>query len=288
MISMYFSDNQTKQKAFDRYYNAMAKSNFKQGRKLQALINQEAEDEAMTEKMSSLYASSTAKQHDYEYDTISKKMVKKVEKPVSQLKESKTKTRTYVHESTDVKSEAPPARPRRSSIEMFMEDQKTDEFIRTTRVWDGRRDTKPTNQDIKNRANQYVKQYQKEQKQKKMNSNRMNASDAKLAKEMLAEVIASDGDDVSSDTSSVKREIAQERTEAAVNPSIRREYTNEIEDFKPYARQKLYKQMKAKYENLVDARKGNGYFVKNFTQPKGSSGRQKMDAYKTELKGMLD
>jgi len=115
---MYFAANQQKQKAFDQYYNAMATSNFKQGRKLRALINQEADDAALTEKLASLYASSTAKSHEYDYDTVSKKLRGRVKKPA----EGKTmKARMYVHESTD--SQQTPTPTRRASIDEFLQDR---------------------------------------------------------------------------------------------------------------------------------------------------------------------
>ncbi|ETI55200.1 hypothetical protein F442_02066 [Phytophthora nicotianae P10297] len=86
MNRMYFADNQQKQKAFDRCYGQMATSHFKQGRKLRALINQEAAEEALTEQMAKLYASSNAKQHEYDYDEVSKKLRGKVDKPVDHSK----------------------------------------------------------------------------------------------------------------------------------------------------------------------------------------------------------
>jgi hypothetical protein len=60
-LSTYFSDNQSKQKSFDRYYDKMARRDFIQGRKLRALIAQEAADESMTDKLAQLYMSSVGK-----------------------------------------------------------------------------------------------------------------------------------------------------------------------------------------------------------------------------------
>ncbi|GMF19196.1 unnamed protein product [Phytophthora lilii] len=54
-MSGFFSDNQTKQKAYDRYYNTMAKSDFVQGKKLKALIQRESLDDASTDSLANLF-----------------------------------------------------------------------------------------------------------------------------------------------------------------------------------------------------------------------------------------
>lgn len=121
--SMYFSSNQSKQKAFDRYYNAMARSNFKQGVKLKALINQEAADASLADQLASMYMQAVGKTRDYEYDTVNDKM-KRAKPPVVKGSIAKTRevkvnipkksskaTRKYVHESTDsdLKEQAKPS-----------------------------------------------------------------------------------------------------------------------------------------------------------------------------------
>ncbi|DBA02148.1 TPA: hypothetical protein N0F65_004783 [Lagenidium giganteum] len=62
----FFTDNQTKQKAYDRYYNAMAKSDFVQGRKLKALIQQESLDEASADSLANLFAQVMNKSREYD------------------------------------------------------------------------------------------------------------------------------------------------------------------------------------------------------------------------------
>jgi hypothetical protein len=99
---MYFASNQRKQHAFDKYFNAMARSNFKQGRKLRALIKNEADDAAMTDKLASIYASSLAKGNDYEYDSVSSKLKKKVSAPVEETPMPVAKAkRAYVQNNSD-------------------------------------------------------------------------------------------------------------------------------------------------------------------------------------------
>ncbi|DAZ93621.1 TPA: hypothetical protein N0F65_003761 [Lagenidium giganteum] len=80
----FFTDNQTKQKAYDKYYNEMAKSDFVQGRKLQALIQKESLDEASADSLANLFAQVMAKNREYDYDQITKKLTKGVFKPVQE------------------------------------------------------------------------------------------------------------------------------------------------------------------------------------------------------------
>jgi hypothetical protein len=115
--SVYFASNQAKQKAFDRYYNAMAKSDFKQGVKLRALIEQNAADSSLVDQLASLYLQAVGKTRDYEYDTIDDKLKKaappvikngkKKEVKVSIDKSTKKPKRVYVHETTDTPASSP-------------------------------------------------------------------------------------------------------------------------------------------------------------------------------------
>ncbi|EEY65114.1 uncharacterized protein PITG_16307 [Phytophthora infestans T30-4] len=75
-MSGFYSDNQTKQNAFDRYYNAMAKSDFVQGKKLKALIRKENLDDASTDSLAHLFQQVMGKKREYEYDQITKKQLK--------------------------------------------------------------------------------------------------------------------------------------------------------------------------------------------------------------------
>ncbi|GMF32489.1 unnamed protein product [Phytophthora lilii] len=75
-MSGFFSDNQTKQKAFDRYYNAMAKSDFVQGKKVKALIQHESLDDASSDSLANLFQQVMAKNREYDYDQITRKLLK--------------------------------------------------------------------------------------------------------------------------------------------------------------------------------------------------------------------
>ncbi|DBA02861.1 TPA: hypothetical protein N0F65_006651 [Lagenidium giganteum] len=84
----FFSDNQTKQKAYDRYCNAMAKSDFVQGAKLKAMIQQQALDDASSDLLANLFQQVMSKSRDYDYDQITSKLTKKAPKPVKGSKPS--------------------------------------------------------------------------------------------------------------------------------------------------------------------------------------------------------
>ena len=141
-MSGFFSDNQTKQKAYDRYYNQVAKSNYVQGRKLKAMINQEGVDDASTDSLAALFQKAMMKSHDYEYDQITRKLMQRAPAVLSDskqpkaksakatggipvnLKGKKTKTK-YVPEMTDTDILMTP--PRSASSEKNFEQKMSDE-----------------------------------------------------------------------------------------------------------------------------------------------------------------
>ncbi|OQS03719.1 hypothetical protein THRCLA_21093, partial [Thraustotheca clavata] len=69
----FFSDNQTKQKAYDSYYNAMAKSDFVQGAKLQAKLREQGLDDASSESLAKLFQQVIGQSREYDYDKLLKK-----------------------------------------------------------------------------------------------------------------------------------------------------------------------------------------------------------------------
>lgn len=135
---MFFASNQKKQKAFDRNYNAMAKSDYAQGHKLQALIKNEAMNDALTDKLAQLYASSVNKAHNYEYDRIEHKLKNKVTLPEKRTHSPSTQQsaksdnpakRVYVHESTDTQPEYEEKAPAGHKIDLE-ESKRNREFIK--------------------------------------------------------------------------------------------------------------------------------------------------------------
>ncbi|GMF22379.1 unnamed protein product [Phytophthora lilii] len=70
----FFSDTQTKQKAYDRYYNAMSKNDFVQGKKLKALIQRESLDDASTDSLANLFQQRAAKRAAHRDEDLSRKL----------------------------------------------------------------------------------------------------------------------------------------------------------------------------------------------------------------------
>ncbi|GMF33554.1 unnamed protein product [Phytophthora lilii] len=86
----------------------MAKSDFVQGKKLKALIQRESLDDASTDSPANLFQQVMGKSREYEYDQITKKLLKGPEGPpeiikgeASEIPKSSKKKHTYVPQSTD-------------------------------------------------------------------------------------------------------------------------------------------------------------------------------------------
>ncbi|GMF59701.1 unnamed protein product [Phytophthora fragariaefolia] len=125
-MNSFVTDNQMKQKAHDRYYYAIAKRDFIQGRKLKALIDKESLDDASTEQLAQLYQKVTPKSREYDYDSVSGRLSRKKPAPIKgeqkynteKTKEpteetspkkaspQKQKKNTYIPESTDPETTA--------------------------------------------------------------------------------------------------------------------------------------------------------------------------------------
>lgn len=104
-MSLYFADNQSKQAAFDRTYNARARSDYAQGRKLQALIKKENIDDALTDQLASLYANTLRKAGEYEYDRISRALKKSAPEILVKGEAPAKSGRTRVYKETEMQTE---------------------------------------------------------------------------------------------------------------------------------------------------------------------------------------
>ncbi|KAF4047486.1 hypothetical protein GN244_ATG00040 [Phytophthora infestans] len=94
VMSGFFSDNQTKQKAYDRYYNAMAKSDFAQGKKPKALIQNESLDDASADSLANLFQQVMAKNRPKGPPEI-------IKGEAHEAPKASKKKHTYVPQSTD-------------------------------------------------------------------------------------------------------------------------------------------------------------------------------------------
>ncbi|GMF65768.1 unnamed protein product [Phytophthora lilii] len=285
-LSSYFSDNQTKQKAYDRFYNQMARSDFVQRRKLKALIAQEAADESLTDKLAQLYMSSVGKAPEYDYD----KVLKKIQKAKPEVEKG-----TAVKIPVASASPATPAtarRPRRSSMEIFLEDQGTNKFIKETKqeLWERKhkKTTIPDNAREKAEADveSYIYDYQKKQRAKKSSTRReLTISEMEEAKKRLAEKILQQDEAPKSEKKKANRRLRMDddETETKIapevlerqrnvermtklikdNPNVKAKYVAIINSFKSsqnYDQVGLYNKLMTTVSGDIDARTRDGYF----------------------------
>ncbi|GMF37995.1 unnamed protein product [Phytophthora lilii] len=298
-FSSYFSDNQTKQKAYDKYYNQMARSDFVQRRKLKALIAQEAADESLTDKLAQLYMGSVGKAPDYDYDRV----LKKIQKSKPEVVKGPTVEIPTAPSSETPATQPRRGRPRRSSVDMILQDQGTNQFIKQTRRELFDRSSKKTNmagdaeEKAFNDAEEYVYEYQKKQRAKKA-TNRRELNDAELveAKKRIAEKILQQNDAAADARPAEKAKQAKRRlrmgddeTETKISPeelerrqnlarmkelvkfnkAIRQKYEGVIKSFvqqKNYSQTQLYDALQRTVGSDIDDRTHDGYFEANGTK----------------------
>jgi hypothetical protein len=311
-LSTYFSDNQTKQKAYDRYYDQKARSDFVQRRKLRALIAQEASDESLTDKLAQLYMSSVGKAPDYAYDKVLKKL-QKAKPDVRTPEVSIPITATPATPATEPRR----GRPRRSSVDAILQDQGTNQFIKQTRRELFDRSSKKTNmagdaeEKAFNDAEEYVFEYQKKQRAKK-SKNRRELNDAELveARKRIAEKILQQNEAAADTRPAEKAKQAKRRlrmddddTEEKMSPEDLRRHQMENDHTKgEYAhllrmrtREKKFDQqsLKAEFRELfqkrVDKIAGPGYFEKNYpTISPTAKSKSSFNNHKKSVKEFLD
>lgn len=314
-LSTYFSDNQTKQKAYDRYYGQKARSDFVQRRKLRALIAQEASDESLTDKLAQLYMSSVGKAPDYAYDTVSKK-----------LEKAKPKTVVGTPEVSIPAAPATPAtpateprrgRPRRSSVDAILQDQGTNQFIKQTRreLFDRRskKTTIPDDAEEKafNDAEEYVYEYQKKQRGKKAKNRReLNDAERVEAKKRIAEKILQQDEAAADMRPAEKAKQARRRlrmeddeTEEKMSPEDLRRHQMENDQAKgeyvhlmrmrtrekKFDQQSLKAEFRELFQKRVDKIAGPGYFEKNYpTISPTAKSKSSFNNHKKSVKDFLD
>lgn len=199
---MYFASNQKKQRAFDRTYNAMARSNFVQGHKLKTLIQKEAADSALADQLAQLYMQAVGKNIEYDYNTINDKLQRKpppvIKSKPKKAKQSTQAKRAYVQESTDthkkkeassnvrveteisddeLEEKAPiPQSPTAAAHASFMNEQATQDFIKGTAAkYPERHDgfkTKNLDKVLKDQTTEFIKR-QLQGRKDKVKSNRV-------------------------------------------------------------------------------------------------------------------
>ncbi|KAE9093441.1 hypothetical protein PF005_g18197 [Phytophthora fragariae] len=182
------------QKAYDQFYNQRARSDFVQRRKLRAIIAQDSADESLTDKLAQLYMGAVGKAPEYGYDKVLKK--------VQMAKPEVVKGPTI--EIPKAPASATPAstrRPRRSSMEIFLEDQATNKFIHDTRqeLWERKHKKTIIPSDARDKAEadveSYVYDYQKRQRAKKASNRReLTADEIEAVKKQVVDQVMQTAD----------------------------------------------------------------------------------------------
>lgn len=216
----FFTDNQTKQKAYDRYYNAMAKSDFMQGRKLKALIQKESLDEASADSLANLFQQVMAKTREYDYDQITQKLKKgapevvkgessqtkkaaKVKMPSKKNNKPKVK---YVPEVTDpdVTMTTPPSR-KSSSEKNFEREMSDDNMVSPPRTAED-----PFELPFRPPVRMNIKRKDFSEEEKEMDSDADNYFDALFGTDSITRV----------DTDTVNKKIEKNGDDEALNDEI--------------------------------------------------------------------
>ncbi|GMF55269.1 unnamed protein product [Phytophthora fragariaefolia] len=194
-LSSYFSDNQSKQKVYDKYYDQKTRSDFVQRRKLKALITQEAADESLTDKLAQLYMSSVSKAPDYDYDRVLKKVQKskpdvpKVENPPPPSKFAEN-IRRKSRQDNEIPQTPGTTRPNcRESMEFFKEVFNHDKPKFDSFRWEEfkARSYADAIKIAQREARKYVEDYQKMASSDKSNANRVLSADQE--EEAIDEVV---------------------------------------------------------------------------------------------------
>ncbi|KAL7995821.1 hypothetical protein Plhal703r1_c42g0141711 [Plasmopara halstedii] len=288
----FFSDNQTKQKASDRYYNAMAKSDFVQGKKLKAIILKENLDDASTDSLANLFQQVMGKNREYEYDQITKKLLKGPKGPpeiikgeASETPKSSKKKHTYAPKSTDADfNMEEPTAPEESFEDFFSGVNDVAQKVVNTRAYiKGKKSLKEVVDD------HVLKYLNKQREFRREDSNRRRQEMAAKAEEepSITRQLFQDSD-VSE--SSDDEEIKEEKRLRGLNAGIKKVYTDDINSYKSQFAANLYESIRHRFGEAVDQRKGKDYFEDNAPKPprKHKMKRDAMNQYKAEMKDWLD
>ncbi|KAL8013230.1 hypothetical protein Plhal710r2_c039g0136931 [Plasmopara halstedii] len=303
----FFSDNQTKQKAFDRYYNAMAKSDFVQGKKLKAIILKENLDDASTDSLANLFQQVMGKNREYEYDQITKKLLKGPKGPpeiikgeASETPKSSKKKHTYAPKSTDADfNMEEPTAPEESFEDFFSGVNDVAQKVVNTRAYiKGKKSLKEvvddhvlkylnkqrefrredSNRRRQEMAAKFVDEVMKESekllKRKRIETPTNKSPTDKRATKRAAKRAEEEPSitrqlfqDSDVSESSDDEEIKEEKRSRGLNAGIIKVYTDDINSYKSQFAANLYESIRHRFGEAVDQRKGKDYFEDNAPKP---------------------
>lgn len=300
----FFTDNQIKQSAYDRYYNAMAKSDFVQGSKLKALIQQESMDDASADSLANLYQQVMGKTRDYDYDKITKKLTKgapevingEYSKPNEYVEEKPQKKKhTFVPESTDTETNNEFRYEEMFNDENYMKYMddinyhKMNKGINMEQVYQDKIQKYLTkNKEFRNLV------FNQKRKKSKSDIDDKATDLARAFVKRKREVRAPDEASPNlRPMKGVKREEIERKMSTAdlsdtgtksVNEKVKSYFDKVVDNYEQANRNKFLKHLEGNFKSAVDNKKGEGYFEKHAPKMSGSQSKKNMASYKSELK----
>ncbi|POM59723.1 hypothetical protein PHPALM_31502 [Phytophthora palmivora] len=313
------SQGPTKQKAYDRYYNAMEKSDFVQGKKLKALIQHESLDDASTDSLAKLFQQVMSKNREYEYDEITKKLLKGPKGPpeiikgeISETPKSSKKKYKYVPTSTDTDANMEDPTAPKDEAEDITEafyrgvNDVAQKAVNTRAFVKGRKSLKEVVDD-------HVMKYLDKQKEfRKEDSNRRHRA---MANKFAAKVMEKSAKllkrKLPNKSPTDKRATKKRLSELRRNPRLldnyfkirmmrravtraecwyKKVYTDDINSYNSSYANNLYESIRQQFGEPIELRKGKDYFADYAPQPprKHKMSKIAMKQYKEELKGWFD
>ncbi|EGZ09524.1 hypothetical protein PHYSODRAFT_318234 [Phytophthora sojae] len=272
----------------------MAKSDFVQGKKLKALIQNESLDDASADSLANLFQQVMAKNREYDYDQITKKLLKGPKGPPEIIKgeahetpKASTKKHTYVPQSTDADFNMDePTAPEDSSDDFYRGVNNVAQKVINTRAYIKGKKT------LRQVVDDHVRNYLNKQREfRREDSNRrrqeMASKFAEKEEPSITRQLFQDSDDAES---SDDEEIKEEKRLRGLNAGIKKVYTDDINSYKSSYANNLYESIRQRFGEAIEARKGKAYFEDNAPKPprKHKMSKLAMKQYKEELKGWLD
>ncbi|KAL8001156.1 hypothetical protein Plhal703r1_c19g0085391 [Plasmopara halstedii] len=266
-MSGFFSDNQTKQKEYDRYYKTMSKSDFVQDRKLKAKGWETVV---------------------YEYDQITKKLLKGPKGPpevikgeASEIPKSSKKKHTFVPQSTDADANMEEPTVAEESFKDFFSGvndvaQKVQREFR-------REDSNRRRQEMAAKlADEVMKESVKLLKRKRNAAPPNKSPTDKRATKKAAKR--------AEEEPSITRQLFQDSDVNESSDDEKRKAEKRLRGYKSQFAANLYESVRHRFREAVDQRKGKDYFEDNAPKPprKHKMKRDAMNQYKAEMKGWLD
>ncbi|DAZ97419.1 TPA: hypothetical protein N0F65_009870 [Lagenidium giganteum] len=296
----------------------MAKSDFVQGQKLKALINQEALNDASAASLANLFAQVMSKSRDYSYDKITQKLVKGAPKQpvrsneaVGPRRGTKRSTESTIDDNYKLMEEVASA-PTAASPTASAPTRSVEEALNDENFINHMKDIKKVYQ---KKIEKYIK-FHKAFREKIFAHNReqatadeIKATAAKIAKDLLKRkrdlkpsaepspnlrprnIPAQENrsrrmSEVQLQEDPEMAEVQGSATED-INRMLQAHFDRIVDQFRSNDRDELLHQVMSLYKSVILQRKGQRWFVETVPRINGKNTPQTMSIYKTRLKNWM-